>query len=233
MLLFPPTFSHLSRIYYELSLLGAKCVGKKTKWPYEKLSFEQLLILACEMSRYDPRLFDILVEYFYFHWNKLNPYLLRGEIKNMQEAAIIGVISSFAKQALNNQEAIYFFDYLVYGIKAASYQLFFINLYPPASRLMQKASEAPLEQFYQWGFLARERPIIHDTKRIVLGYWEFYARQNIIRNLVDKKQVITIADYLSEVDHTISRQQALIDLQKCPFVKSQGKGRGSYWCLSA
>ncbi len=65
MLIETPSTKHLSRMYYELGKIKANCVGMKSSWPYKAIkNREHLLALACDMSRYDPRLFEILVNYF-------------------------------------------------------------------------------------------------------------------------------------------------------------------------
>ena len=54
----PPTTNHLSRIYFELAKLGARALGEKRPWLYGNVKdAEDILALALQMSRYDPRLF--------------------------------------------------------------------------------------------------------------------------------------------------------------------------------
>jgi len=58
----PPPLSHLERLYHELSLLGASCIGRKSAWPYRPANPEELLAIAGEMLRYDARLLSILLQ---------------------------------------------------------------------------------------------------------------------------------------------------------------------------
>ena len=56
----PPTQGDLERLYRELAELGAPSVGRATDWSYAPGSREELLGLAGEMLRYDPRLLSIV-----------------------------------------------------------------------------------------------------------------------------------------------------------------------------
>lgn len=226
----PPTTAHLSRLYYELAGLGARAIGAKNQWPYEWREPEELLGLACEMSRYDPRLLSLLVEYFLLHWKKLNPHTLRNFSKDMATPQTLAVMLNFIAHC--GEEEFLFYEYVTKNLLPAKVQLYFYNLYLPGSKQMQRAALEPLQEFEDWGFLARERPIVHDEatgKRILLGRWGPRARQQIIRKLSGHLKQFSLYEYLKAVDHMISRQQALQDLKASPYVKSQGKGRGSVW----
>ena len=225
----PPTLNHLSRAYFELGLIGARVVGEKKKWPYSPKSKEELLVLTAEMSRFDPRLFDILVEFLFFHWMELNPQTLRNSIRTMPSPQVFGVIGSFLEPCFDDREVIYFFEYLMRDYHPVPPQLFFCLLYAPGSRAMQKASFEPLQEYLSWGFLARERPIIHSLQRMELGHFSPQARHNIISRLVARSGQISLADYLETLNHTLSRQQALLDLKDFTGLKIKGKGRGSVW----
>lgn len=113
-----PTERHLARAYYELSLLGAACVGEKASWPYKPKNREDLFCLAADMSRHDPRLFSILVRFLGEHWCDLNPRELRARYSAMATPQTIAVMAEFllGVDALED-EAGYFFEYLKRGMK--------------------------------------------------------------------------------------------------------------------
>lgn len=229
MLLSPPTTSHLSRMYYELSRLGARCVGMPKKWPYGVLTHEQLLALAAEMSRYDPRLFGIVTEYTFHNWKTGNPYQIRQILKDMQWPQTLCVVYDFVASATSDKECRFFYEYITRDVLPVTPQLFYLNIYPPGSHSMRRAVQEPIQEYLDWGYLARERPIIHGKQRQTLGHWGPQARKNIIRRIITQKRSISLSDYLETLDHTISRQQALFDLKESPWVKAKGKGRGSFW----
>ncbi|EKD51147.1 MAG: hypothetical protein ACD_62C00330G0001 [uncultured bacterium] len=225
----PPTLKHLSRAYFELGTLGARAVGQKHLWPYRFSSAEELFCLTSEMARYDPRLFGILVEFVIFHWENLNPLCVRRFIKAMNAPQIAGVIFEFARGVLKNFEFGCFADYITRGLEPIAPQLFFRSLTAPASHTMRLTAQTPVHEFLKWGFIARERPVLHGATRQSLGSWNSKTRQNIILELAERHSSFTIHDYLGAIDHTISRQQALNDLKGSKWVKMKGQKRGSRW----
>lgn len=216
-------------MYYELAKIGAKATGEEGPWPYKIENPESLIALAADMSRYDPRLLSILVEYLTQHWQDFNPCLLRTLMLTMDSPQTLLVVLHFVQWEIHQPEARYFYEYLASGYHPVSTQLYFKNLYPPASHSMIRASEEPVQEFLDWGFLARERPILYDKNRKTLGHWGPQARQNIILRLLQKKESFTLAEYLNCVDHTISRQQALTDLKSFSKIIMKGKGRNAVW----
>lgn len=231
MILQSPTQTDLQRLYHELAFLGVRTVGENCPWDYpDKMVPESLLCLAAEMSRYDPRLFSSLVEYFYFHFACHNPFVLRQQILAMEEPQTLLVILHFVACSHPDVEAKYMADYLARDFKPVDDQIFFKGLYQPGSFLMWRAASESLEEFSAWGFLGRERPVIHsDGERKVLGHWSVTARLNMAKRLQERDGHLTLATYLTAVEHSISRQQAGQDLKKSRCFKMRGSGRGTVW----
>jgi hypothetical protein len=95
-------------MYYELALRDAPSVGRKRAWPYRVASYEELIALAAEMLRYDPRLLSILLQYLMTSWSSLNPVSLRALMKRMRWPQALLVVLDFAKSATNDPELRYF-----------------------------------------------------------------------------------------------------------------------------
>lgn len=222
---------NLPRLYYELARFGARAVGKKQSWNFNYDSLEELLVYAAQLSRHDPRLFSIMVELLAKCWNELNPRLIRQLNSKTESPQNILVMFEFVKACHSGAELTALVQYLGVGVDPVPYQLYFKNLYLPGSRLMERASREALEEFYQWGFLARERPIIYGARRQTLGHWGPVARLNILHRLAEPGKAFQINTYLATLDHTISRQQAVLDLKKAPFLKMVGSGRACSWQL--
>lgn len=210
-------------MYYELAKLGANSAGEFAKWPYDPREKEELLALACDMSRFDPRLLDILVDYFTRHWKNVNPACLRGYYKKMQSPQTVAVICEFLKGADVSDETLYFAEYLAKGVAPAEPQFYFHNLYAPGGKLAQRAVEESLYEYKKWGFFAVERP--------KTGTFDNSSRKNILLRLFLSRGSISIGDYLGELEHSISRQQALLDIKGMANVMIEGKGRGARWKL--
>ncbi|MDO8643450.1 MAG: hypothetical protein Q7S00_00595 [bacterium] len=228
-----PTTDHLQRFYYELGTKGARSVGAKKKWPYPPLDRENLFCLGSDWSRWDPRLLQILVDFGSQKWSELKPQLLRHLSVSMLTPQTLGVVVSFIKSSdPKNEESILFWNYVTAGLKPVATQFYFRELYLPGSDLAERAAQESLEEFKQWGFLARERVIIDAATRQTVGNWDQASRLNILRRLFKNRGEIQISDYLEEIQESISRQQALLDLKALP-ADQKGKGRSASWVLKA
>lgn len=228
-----PTINHLSRLYYELSLIGANCVGEYSEWPYGKPDKSHLLGLAFEMLRYDPRLLTILVIYCLEHFREINSAEIRALYNDMQTPQTIAVLVEFIKRATSDKELLYWAEYLQRGLSPVSPQFFFHYLYTPGGALADRAIERNLREYKRWGFIASERPTIDQKTKKTVGSFDPTARRNILEKLLHERHSITLVDYISALDHAISRQQALLDLKAIPGVHCEGHGRGARWRLAA
>lgn len=227
----PPTSDHLSRIYYELGKIGARSVGEKKKWPYAPRSKEELFVLGADWSRFDPRLLEILVQFGITHSENLNPQHLRFLMKKMEMPQTVGVISSFIQTAKSEDtELNLFWDYVTKDLKPVEHQFYFRDLYSPAGRLGERSARESLQEFKKWGFLGRERLRIDPATGTTVGSMDSASRQNVLKRLFAEQKEIQISDYLKAIGHSISRQQALLDL-KLANATPKGKGRCAYWIL--
>lgn len=232
MLLSVPTTNHLNRAYFELGKIGADCVGVGKPWPYKTQTKEELICLACDMSRFDPRLFEILVRFFIYHWQELNPRTIRIFYKRMQCPQTIAIVCEFVSGALKDDETAFFIEYLKAGLGPASPQFYFHNLYQPGGNMAQRAVAEGVYEFKKWGFFANERPIIDSEKRTTSGSLDSAARLNILQRIIKEKREIQLGDYLRAIKGSVSRQQALLDIRSSGLVVNIGKGRGSKWKLA-
>lgn len=228
-----PTEDDLARIYYEMASIGARCAGDRCDWPYSDMDRYSLLALAAEMSRFDPRLFGIIVEYFIDQWKEINPAKIRTSFDLMETPQIFGVVCEFLKKAGIDPEVIPYSTYLTSGLKPVPMQFFFHGLYNVGGPLAKRAAEFGLAEYKKWGFLASERPAIDSRSKKGVGTLDKTSRINILKTLLNRKNKIKISDYLRALENSISRQQALIDLNRCSFAEKTGRGRGAYWKLAA
>ena len=224
-----PTESDLARLYFELGQIGARSVGEKKKWNIRLTDAESFLALACDWSRFDPRLLEILVEYGLNHWQKIRPQLLREKMKAMETVQTVGVVASFIKSARpDDKELQAFWGYVTFDLNPVASQFYFRDLYAPGGNLARRAASETLAELKEWGFLARERIIVDSATKKTVGTWDQKSRLNILKRLFSKQHHLQISDYLEELHHSISRQQALNDL-KSLGAKQKEKGRIAYW----
>lgn len=226
-----PGTNDLERIYYELGRVGARAVGRKARWAYAPRDRETLLGLAADMSRYDPRLFEVLMDYCLRHWRDLHPARLRRVMQTMQTPQVFGVVGEFLRGVVDDPEVAPLFGYLLHGWRAVPLQLFFHHLYPPGSAGATEAAEAGVAEFRRWGFLATERPVNVPAAKTTIGSYDPSARRNILRRLLAERGRITVAAYRAAVHDAISRQQAYLDLTQYPGLRPSGRGRSAQWVL--
>lgn len=222
-----PTTSDLERMYFELARMGASSVGSKRPWPYKMKDKEGLVALAADMSRFDPRLFGILVEFFVNHWRELNPTRLRGFYKEMNTPQAIAAVGEFLTGAVEGEDVRFFAQYISAGLRPVAPQFYYYNLYSPGGRLAQRALEEGVCEYKKWGFFASERPTLE--KKHGVGSFDSSARRNILQRLLGEKEEIGLKDYLEALNFSISRQQALIDIKSSGLARPVGAGRGARW----
>jgi len=230
LLLHPPAESELQRAYYELALIGAPSAGSRRRWPYRPESQEELIALAGEMLRYDPRLLTILLQLTLVRWEDLNPTVLRRIMMDMRWPQALLVVFTFARGASNDPELRYFVDYLSSGWpRVEPAERFFLDAERPGSRTAERRLGRNLRAYARWGFIGTERPVVDSVTRLTVGRYDALTRRRILEQLIARRTQFTLAEYLESVDHTVSRQQATLDLGAHPDLRLAGRGRGARW----
>ena len=226
-----PTDTHLERLYYELGKIGARSVGRKSEWPYVIDRTETLLSLAAAWTRFDPRLMEILVQFGLTTWRRWLPQAIREDFSKIETPQTWGVVAGFIRAAApSDMELHYFWDYVVRGLKPVADQYYFFELYSIGGNFSERVTRESLRQYRDWGFLGNERIIINPQTKEEIGDWRQPERVNILKRLFKKESQLAVADYLQEIQQSISRQQAIQDLRKLG-ARPSGSGRGGVWSL--
>lgn len=224
--------NHLSRAYFELGRLGARAVGAKKPWPHRPKSTEELFAICGELSRTDPRLFEILLQTLTMIWEKIDWLQLRRVVIRMRSPQVFGVIGEILSATTRNPELRNCFRFLMHGIPPAPTQNFYSNLYTPGSPMAQRAIDRRLREFEKWGFLASERPVLDADKKNTAGRMSRSARLNTLKKMFSNRKEFQLKDYLTALPHPISRQQALQDLKSLAGLRLKGHGRGARWVFT-
>lgn len=229
-----PTPSELERLYYELEKIGAPSVGRASPWPYAPESAEELVGLACEMLRYDPRLLSILLQLFVERWDTFDPLSLRRSIKRMRWPQALLVVLEFARNARSDPELRHFADYLAAGFSRVSpAERFFLDMERPASRTARRKAGKNLKAYARWGFIGTERPTASVTDKRLVGTYDKDTRATVRRALAERRGTFSLREYLDALDDAVSRQQAYQDLKGDPDFVVEGHGRGARWTLAS
>lgn len=225
-----PTQEELARLYHELAKLGATSVGDDLPWSYAPQTHEELITLASQMMRYDARLLSVLVQWLVTHYATLNPLNLRRELREVRWPQSLLVALEFAKLSTSDAELEAFVKYVGAGFdRIEPAERFFFEIERPGSRAATRNLGRNLAPYSRWGFVGRERPTVDPVSKRSVGRYDVATRRRILDELVDRYPDFSIADYLSAVDHSVSRQQALADLQACRAITRSGQGRGARW----
>ncbi|MBX3273430.1 MAG: hypothetical protein KF729_24415 [Sandaracinaceae bacterium] len=224
-----PTPMDLERLYWELARHGAPSVGRRRGWPYHPQSLEDLLVLAAEMLRYDPRLLGILVQLVVEHEAELDPRRLRARMQSMRWPQTLLVVFELAREATREREVHYMADYVAKGHRRLEPpERFFIDAEVPGSRLARRKLGRDLRAYTRWGFLGTERPTVDAFRKRTVGRLDAASRRRLAERLVQEQGALTMTEYLELVGDGVSRQQAASDLRTIGLVPS-GRGRGAVW----
>lgn len=225
-----PTEGDLARAYHELALRGAPLVGKKTGWPYQPASDEDLFCLLAEMTRHDARLLGALVELFLERWSSLVPTSLRAAMRRMRWPQAMCVVVEFTREAGREHElALWARHVMADWRRVDPAEHFFIDDVRPGERSASRRIGRSLAAYSRWGFLAVERPTLDPHRKIRLGRYDARTRRTILDALLARSAAgVTLADYLDAIDEAVSRQQAIADLHRAGLAPSRS-GPGATW----
>lgn len=227
----PPTDDDLARAYFELAALGASASGRRSPWPYEPRSPEELVCLCCEMSRHDPRMLGVLIELIANGFDRLHPTHLRRAMQTVRFPQALCVVLDFAREVRADRElTLYARHVCAYVPRLTPFVHFFVDDVRPGTKLASERMGRSLAPYSRWGFLGMERPTVDPTTKRTVGRVDARTRHQILQRLneQDDGRGFTLNDYLSAIDGEVSRQQARADLIAEGF-EPIGHGRGARW----
>lgn len=226
-----PTDDDLARVYFELAALGAQASGSRQDWPYAPANAEELICLAAQLARYDPRLLGILVELFVSRFDSFNPLLLRRAWPRMRFPQVLAVVLEFAVQARRDPELSLFARYVTQGIaRLMPMTHFFVDDVRPGTKLAEARRGRSLTAYSRWGFSGVERPTVDAFRKTTVGRFDPDTRREILEALLARASArgVTLREYLDAVGQSVSRQQAAVDLAAAGL-RVRGHGRGARW----
>jgi hypothetical protein len=226
-----PDQATLTRLYYELGQLGARTLGHKTDWEYGSPSAEDLVTLASQASRYDPRLLWVLVEFLARDSGALNPVRLRSAARESRWPAALGVAFEFSRRVSHSSELEDLYKFTMGGIPRASGEQFFVSTHAFAGNLARREAEESLSQYKRWGYLSREEPFAKELGSTAHGTLGRSERLNLLRRLVERLGSISLSDYAEALGQKASPRQASRDLATAPFLTRRGKTRAARYLL--
>ncbi len=223
----PLSPANLTRLYYELGALGGNAEGRRIPWELGKPSAEDLIALAADATRGDPRLLWILVDLLARSYDHFDLLKLRRAALAARWPAALAVAFEFARLARPSQELADVADFVTRRIAPARGEQFFLSVRRFGGGEARRDAEESLAEYKRWGYLAREEPIAKELGGIGRGSLGPSERRNLLKRLVERQGSVTLSDYLTALRGRASRRQATRDLATAPFLVREGTTRGA------
>ncbi len=221
----------LARLYHELALIGARVEGRRLTWKHGSPTPEELLVLAAQAARHDPRLLWVAVELLARSYATFNPLELRRAAARARWPAAVAVALEFARQVSPSAELDDYARFVTAPIAPARGERFFLGTHAFGGALARRDAEESLAEYKRWGYLAREAPFAKELGSPARGTLERNERRNLLRRIAERRGVVSLADYLEALHGTVSRRQAQRDLRDAPFLVKRGNTRGASYAL--
>lgn len=176
------------------------------------------LALYSQWTRFDPRLAEIMTSYLSQNWLRFSAVELHKQILKQPWPQALSVLLDFAESKLRNTRSRKDFSFFSLWKKTVTYRIppahgeqYYIGVESFAGKRMQKMAGESLPEFTRRGYLAKDAPINKNIEypKIPRGPKE---RQKWIKETLKKQNKISVTQYLSSLNFTISRRQAERDL---------------------
>jgi hypothetical protein len=227
----PEGEGELARLYHELAALGARAEGRKVAWRFGRPEREELVVLASQASRRDPRLLWVVVELLARRYDALDPLRLRRAALRSRWPAALAVALEFARAAVPSEELDDYARFVTAPISPARGERFFLGTRAFAGEQARRDAEESLAEYKRWGYFGREAPFAKELGVAAHGTLGPAERRNLLRRIASRRGEVTLREYLDALDGRASPRQASRDLAAAPFLVRQGRTRGTRWRL--
>ncbi|HZZ86356.1 MAG TPA: hypothetical protein VFE30_17630 [Anaeromyxobacteraceae bacterium] len=228
----PREEAELARLYHELARIGARVEGREEPWRFGSPSPEQLLVLAAQAARHDPRLLWVCVELLARAHDRFNPLALRRSAQASRWPAAIGVALEFARKAAPSRELDDYARFVTAPLSPAAGERFFLGTRSLGGAQARRDAEESLGEYKRWGYLGREEPFAKELGVAAHGTMGPPERLNLLRRLVERSGEITLREYVAALRGRASARQASRDLARAEFLRRHGRTRGARWRLA-
>ncbi|HTN54070.1 MAG TPA: hypothetical protein VML50_16805 [Anaeromyxobacter sp.] len=228
----PRTEAELGRLYHELARLGARAEGPRAPWRFGRPSPEEVVVLAAQASRRDPRLLWVLVDLLARAYDRFDPLKLRRALARARWPATLGVAFEFARRAAHSGELDDVARFVAARVPPAAGERYFLGTRAFGGALARRDVEESLAEYRRWGYFSREEPIAKELGASAHGSLDPRERLNLLRRLAERQVDLTLKDYLAALRGRASRRQATRDLARAPFLVRTGATRGARYRLA-
>jgi hypothetical protein len=221
----------LPRLYHELARLGARTEGRAVPWRFGTLAPVELVVVAAQVARQEPRLLWALVELLARGYDRLDPLKLRRALAAARWPAALGVALEFARRVARSPELDDVAAFVAARVPRARGERFFLGTRAFGGALARRDVEESLAEYARWGYFSREEPISKELGVTLRGTLGPRERRNLLRRLAERGGTFGMADYLAALAGRASRRQASRDLAAAGFLERSGSTRGARYAL--
>ncbi len=225
----PEGEAELARLYHELSALGARVEGRKAPWRFGRPAPEELLVLAAQAARRDPRLLWVAVELLARRYDAFDPLRLRRAALRARWPAALGVALELARKAVPSDELDEYARFVTSPIQPARGERFFLGTRAFAGEQARRDAEESLAEYKRWGYFGREEPFAKELGVIAHGTLGPAERRNVLHRVASRRGEVTLGEYMEALGGRASARQASRDLAAAPFLVKEGRTRGARW----
>jgi len=225
----PEGEAEIARLYHELAAIGARVEGRKAPWRHGKPAPEELLVLAAQAARREPRLLWALVELLARAYDRFDPLRLRRAALRARWPATVAVALEFARRAAPSEELEAWSRLVTSAIAPARGERFFLGTRAFAGEQARRDAEESLSEYRRWGYLGREEPFAKELGLRAHGTLGPAERRNLLRRIASRRGVVTLVEYLEALGGRASSRQASRDLASADFLVREGRTRGARW----
>jgi hypothetical protein len=229
----PKQPGEIQRLYFELARLGARAEGREVRWQFGKPPPEEVVVLAAQAARHEPRLLWVVVELLIRRYDLLDPLKLRRAAAKARWPATVAVALEFARKAAPSPELNDVADFVSKRLLPAAGEQFFLETHAFGGAQMRREAEESLAEYKRWGYFSREAPLAKELGQVARGTLGPSERMNLLRRLVEQRKEISLADYIAALDGRGSHRQASRDLARAHFLSRRGTTRGARYRFRA
>jgi hypothetical protein len=202
-------------------------------WRFGRPTPEELLVLAAQASRQEPRLLWVLVELLARGYDRFDPLKLRRALARARWPAALAVALEFARRVARSPELDDVAEFVLARVAPARGERFFLGTRAFGGALARRDVEESLAEYARWGYFSREEPLAKELGAAVHGTLARRERMNLLLRLAERQGTITMSEYLAALRGRASRRQASRDLATAPFLVQRGITRGARYQLAA
>ncbi|HET8539181.1 MAG TPA: hypothetical protein VFL83_04855 [Anaeromyxobacter sp.] len=229
----PRDAPEVSRLFHELGAIGARVEGRRLPWSLGRPSPEEVLVLAAQAARHEPRLLWAVVELLARSYDRFDALALRRAALRARWPAAVGLALEFARRAARSEELDDWARFVAARLPAARGERFFLGTHAFAGAQARRDAEESLAEYKRWGYLGREEPFAKELGGVARGTLGPAERANLLRRLAERQGSVTLRDYLAALKGKASARQAQRDLASAAFLQRRGRTRGARWVLSS